>query len=79
MIEVKRGIGANGEIVNGGVLTKAAVKRRIGVANKNRMGGGVGNPCGRPIRRVVPIVRSVSGPGKYLSVRVGKKAQVNCE
>jgi hypothetical protein len=71
MIEVKRGIGANGEIVKGGVLTKAAGKRRSGVANKNRMGGGIGDPCGRPIRRVVPIVRSVSGPGKGLAVGMG--------
>jgi hypothetical protein len=35
MIEVKRGIAANGEVVKGGVLTKAAGKRRSGVANDN--------------------------------------------
>jgi hypothetical protein len=79
MIEVKRSIGANGEVVKGGVLTKAAGERRSGVANNNRMGGGIGDTCGRPIRGIIPIVRSVSGPGKDLAVRVGKKTQVNCE
>jgi len=68
MIEVKRGIGANGEIVKGGVLTKAAGKRRSGVANKNRMGVGIGDPCGRPISRVVPIVGGIAGPGKGLAI-----------
>jgi hypothetical protein len=35
------------------------------------MGGGVGNPWGRPIRGVVPIVGGIAGPGKGLAIGMG--------
>ena len=66
LIEVKSCVCANGKVVKGGILTKAAGKRRRGVANNNRMGG-VWDTCGRPIRGVVPIVRNIAGPCKGLA------------
>ena len=60
-------------------MTKSAGERRSGVANYNRMGVRVRNTCGRPIRGVVPIIRSVSGPSKSLAVGIGDKAQANYE
>ncbi len=58
-------------------MTKAAGERRSGVANDNRMGGGIRNPCGRPIGGVVPIVGGIAGPGKCLAEGMGGNAQVN--
>ena len=43
MVEVNSSIGSNGEVVKRGVLTEAAGERRRGVANNNRVGGGVRN------------------------------------
>jgi hypothetical protein len=43
MVEVNSGISTNCEVVKRGVLTEAAGERRRGVANNNRMGGGIRN------------------------------------